>query len=81
MDNKVLNKIINDNFPEGKVYIFHVPPNKKDVKNKVIVNRMNRGFNAYELLGLLEETQLDILKQMAGKIRPDVIRRTVIEEE
>lgn len=80
MDKDVMTKIINDNFPEGKIYIIHVTPDQKDEKNRLCINRINRGFNAYELIGLLEDTQLDILKQMAGGIRPDTIQRTVIEE-
>jgi hypothetical protein len=41
------------------------------------VTRKNRGFSAIELLGVLENAQLDILEQMSGTIRPDVVKRTV----
>ena len=38
------------------------------------------GFNPLELMGILELTQLDILQQMSGKIKPDIVKRTVIED-
>lgn len=47
---------------------------------KNIVRRTNDGFNPYELLGILEHTQLEILAQMAGNIKPDIIKRTLIDD-
>jgi hypothetical protein len=58
---------------------------KKTYKIEVIedengfkLNREVEGFNPLELLGLLEMTQMDILKQMAGDVKPDKISRVVI---
>jgi hypothetical protein len=48
--------------------------------DKVRIDRVCDGFTAIELLGILEYTQLDILKQMSGEIRPDIVNRTVVEE-
>lgn len=46
--------------------------------NKVEMNRVNDGFNALELLGIVSLTQHEIIEQMKGNIKPDVINRTVI---
>lgn len=46
-----------------------------------ILSRCNDGFDAIELLGLCEMTQIEILRQMQGEIKPDIIKRTVIETE
>ena len=43
------------------------------------VRRKNDGFDPFELLGILEELQLDILKQIKGEIKPTVIKREVVE--
>lgn len=48
--------------------------------DKNILTRTNDGFNSYELLGILENLQLDILSQMAGTIKPDIIKREVISD-
>lgn len=47
----------------------------------VTLNRTNEGFTAYELLGILTQAKEDILKQMAGEIKPDIINRKVIEDK
>ena len=45
------------------------------------MHRECKGFSARELLGLLEYVQLDILKQMAGEVRPDIVKRVVVEND
>ena len=66
--------------------------NKKPVTKKWVVeladngdfvtlNRTNEGFTAYELLGILTQAKENILKQMAGEIKPDIINRKVIEDK
>ena len=45
----------------------------------VRLKRINRGFTAYELLGIISHTKDDILKQMSGEIKPDIIERKLIE--
>jgi hypothetical protein len=44
------------------------------------MTRINMGFSSVELLGELEMVQLDILDQMAGKIKPSVEMTRVILE-
>ena len=43
------------------------------------LERKNKGFSPWELLGLLEEVQMDIIKQLAGTIKPTIIKRKVID--
>jgi len=81
MSNEELKRILSDNFPDGKLYLIRVYPDKKDKKNKIVLGRTNRGFNPHELLGLLEHIQLDIIKQIAGEIKPAIVKRMVIEDE
>ena len=49
-----------------------------EISDKVKLIRKNNGFNPYELLGLLEQIQLDILQQLSGDIKPDIIQRNII---
>lgn len=44
-----------------------------------LIHRTNDGFNAYELLGLAHNLTLDIQEQIAGRIKPDIIKRDVVE--
>ena len=39
----------------------------------------NDGFNALELLGLLEWKQRDILTQLSGDVKPEIVKRKVVE--
>ena len=49
---------------------------------KVRIDRHNIGFNYHELLGLLEEVQLDMLARARSGIEPDVVRTvTCIEKK
>lgn len=44
------------------------------------LSRTCDGFNALELLGVLDLTSRDIREQISGEHRPDVIKRTVIKD-
>lgn len=44
------------------------------------LNRKADGFNPFELLGLLDLTRGEIIAQMQGKIKPDIIKREVVGE-
>lgn len=44
----------------------------------ITLRRINEGFDGIFLLGLLEQIQLEILKQMSDSIKPDIIKREVI---
>lgn len=54
----------------------------EDIDGKKNMTRRNDGFNAIELLGLLELTQQDILKQIKGleEAKIDVVKREVVED-
>jgi len=43
------------------------------------LDRTNDGFTAIELLGLCEMAQLEILDQIRGGIKPDTIKRSIVE--
>lgn len=43
------------------------------------MNRTNEGFEVMELLGVLEHTKNDILQQIAGGIKPEIVKRKVIK--
>lgn len=45
------------------------------------MERINDGFSPYEILGILEEAQQDILDQIRGNVKPDIIKRTVIKDD
>ena len=49
-----------------------------EISDKVKLIRKNNGFSPYELLGLLEQIQLDILQQLSGDVKPDIIQRNII---
>lgn len=44
------------------------------------IQRTNDGFNAAELLGHLSFTQMDIIKQMGGEIKPNKVSRKFITD-
>ena len=54
----------------------------EDIDGKKTMTRRNDGFNAIELLGLLELAQQDILKQLKGleEAEIDVVKREVVED-
>ncbi len=45
------------------------------------IERKNDGFSPYELLGILEEAQQDILDQIRGLVKADIIKREVVVDE
>lgn len=51
-----------------------------DKPGKMKLKRVCDGFNAFELLGVLEFIQMEILDQISGKIKPDIIERVAITE-
>ena len=44
------------------------------------MKKTNDGFTSLELLGLCNHSSIDIMRQIAGEIKPDIITRTVIED-
>ena len=45
-----------------------------------VLNRKNDGFSFIELLGLIEFARIDILKQINGEMKPDIIKREVVQD-
>lgn len=60
---------------EEKKYTISLKGDKKG-----ILTRRNEGFTAIELLGLCNLISLEIIQQLKGDIRPDIIKREVIED-
>ncbi len=48
---------------------------------KYHMHRICDGFSPIELLGILAFAQKEILQQMSGEIKPDIIKRDVVQEE
>lgn len=44
------------------------------------LSRTNDGFSPFELLGLLEMAQIEILGCLKDTIKPDIIKRQVIKD-
>lgn len=44
------------------------------------LTRTNDGFHPFELLGLLEMAQIEILECLKDTIKPDIIKRQVIKD-
>jgi hypothetical protein len=53
----------------------------EDDGNKTRLQRVNDGFTPFELLGLCAMIQHDVLDQMRGVVRPDVVTREVVVEK
>ena len=60
-----------------RVKVYQIQVEKTSEGSKL--SRVNNGFNSLELLGLLNFLREDIFKQLRGEIKPDVVKRTVIE--
>jgi len=60
----------------NKTYKFTVTETDK----KLTFESESDGFNALEILGILESKKQDIINQMSGKFQPDIIKRKVLED-
>ena len=45
------------------------------------LRRTNHGFNPYELLGLLERIKYEVIQQMKGEIKPEIVERIVVKDK
>ena len=43
------------------------------------LSRTNDGFNPFELMGILELSKDDIINQIKGDVKPDIVKRKVKE--
>ena len=61
--------------------VYTIVLEEKDGKNTMI--RTNDGFNAIELLGILESVQQDIINQMRGAEESEIhfVKRQIVKEE
>jgi hypothetical protein len=48
--------------------------------NGTQLTRTNDGFNPLELIGLLQISIDDVMKQFKGEIQPDIVKRKVIQD-
>ena len=46
---------------------------------RIQIDKVNAGFDALQLLGLLDWSREDVIAQLRGKIKPDTVKRTVVE--
>lgn len=58
---------------------YHVEVIQKDGKTNI--SRRSYGFNALELIGILEQSKQDILNKIAGLVKPNVVERTVVVDK
>ena len=45
------------------------------------ISRKNDGFNSFELMGVLELSKDDIINQIKGIVKPEIVKRKVIERK
>jgi len=64
----------------NKKYILQVIDNG-DNGDKVTVMSLNDGFTAYEVLGLLDMKREDVIDQIKGNIKPDIIKREFVKDD
>lgn len=66
----------NSPIKEKKIYTIEVNEHEDGSQSMC---RTNDGFQAIELLGLLDLTRMEIGEQIRGAFRPDFIERKVVE--
>ena len=64
----------------NKKYTLQVIDNG-DNGDKVTVMSLNDGFTAYEVLGLLDMKREDVIDQIKGNIKPDIIKREFVKDD
>lgn len=65
-------------YPEMKMYFIGMSINSKE---KPLGIRINNGYNAYELLGIVEELRASIVKQLSGEDSPIAIDKYFVVKE
>lgn len=71
---RTLSNLIDENSNDSFYKILRYTKDEKEW-----VDRINYGFGAWAILGALEQVKQDVLKQIAGEFKPDVVKRTIIE--
>jgi hypothetical protein len=57
---------------DDKCYFMRVRKNKD---GKLNLHRLNDGFHIFELIGIMEMAQQEILQQMNGELEPEIIEK------
>ena len=52
-----------------------------DENGDLDISSSNDGFNTFELLGFLQFKIEDVINQLNGKVKPDIIERMVIKDK
>ena len=58
-----------------KLHFIRIRTNKDGALE---VQRIAHNFSAIELLGYMEQAQLDILEQIRGNIKPEIVERKIL---
>ena len=45
---------------------------------KLSLKSQNDGFSAMEMYGFLEYKKTDIIRQLTGEVRPDIVKRSLV---
>ena len=65
--------------PETKIVKRYVFTSEETADGKHRCWGECEGYNGNEVLGILSYKLLDVFEQLAGRVKPDVIKRTVIK--
>ena len=60
-----------------KKYIIQI---EKDDEGNLHVFSESDGFSGIEILGLLEWKKTDIIRQLNGEFKPDIVKRKFVED-
>lgn len=71
-----------DNFVNDKFWKICVHPLNDDITTNqtIIFERIGNGYNVHELVGLLENVQMDLIAQMRREVdSPEVVKKMAFE--
>ena len=71
MANKKERTIVNE-----KIYTIKIVTYSDGERHLI---RENDGFSPLDLLGYMEHAQLEIMQQLAGKMKPDIVERKFVK--
>lgn len=77
MTSKKKSKVEESTIISSKVWTITINTDSDGVHT---MKRVNDGFNPMELLGIIDFVKDDIMAQVRGKIKPDVVERTIIKD-
>lgn len=65
----------------NRKYTLICEPIIRDGEERITYKSENVGFSAIEILGMLDWKREDVLRQMRGEVKPDIITRTLVIDE